>query len=144
MEKTNKRKRYREEGRCITCGTKSDRYRCEKCRNKMANSIRLWRIKNPEYTREYQKKWRAMNPERDKLKQSTYRIKRKYGLTFEEYREILKSPCGICGKTGRVVLDHCHITNGIRGALCSPCNSQLGWYESNTQKIIDWVNRGRK
>ncbi len=65
-------------------------------------------------------------------------IKRKYGLTKEEYNELLKkqkSVCAICGKVdnrimkGTVVklnVDHCHKTGKVRGLLCNRCNSGLG------------------
>ena len=50
---------------------------------------------------------------------------------------MLKTPiCNICGKlpaetkTKRLVIDHNHTTNIIRGWLCDFCNTKLGVFES--------------
>lgn len=67
---------------------------------------------------------------------------KKYGLTEEEWVEILKSQGGVCAickqepKTGRMVTDHFHVKNWkkmppevrkcyVRGICCWWCNSSL-------------------
>jgi hypothetical protein len=32
------------------------------------------------------------------------------------------STCAMCGKEGRTVIDHCHLTGLVRGNLCTSCN----------------------
>lgn len=80
------------------------------------------------YKREFSrtKKGKASN-RRNQLNQ-------KYGITPQEYDEILKEQnggCAICGginKNGRrLAVDHNHKTWEIRGLLCNNCNSVLGW-----------------
>lgn len=64
-----------------------------------------------------------------------HRIK-SYGLTFEEYDNLLESQdssCAVCGsKPNRsLVIDHCHTTGKVRGLLCDLCNKALGNVKDN-------------
>lgn len=62
-----------------------------------------------------------------------YRIKLFYGLSKEDFTELLNKQgggCYFCGKTSaRLCVDHCHKTGKIRGILCYNCNSSFGHYE---------------
>lgn len=140
-----KRKRYEKDGKCIDCGEKSESIRCDQCCSKATAYMRKWRKNNLEHAKELQKQWRLRNPEKDKIKQTQYRIKRKYDLTLEEYKHIITEPCGICGGTKKMSLDHCHTTGKIRGALCINCNGSLGWFEKYSQQVNDWIKfQGKK
>lgn len=63
-----------------------------------------------------------------------YSLKRRYGITVQQYGEILDRQggrCAICGAdaccTGRnFSVDHCHVTGKVRGLLCSLCNKGIG------------------
>jgi len=51
-------------------------------------------------------------------------------------------PCNICGiNKERMVRDHNHRTGFIRGVLCEQCNSWLGVYEGNLNRV---KKRGKK
>lgn len=72
-------------------------------------------------------------------------LKKKYNLTVTEYEALLKSQnggCAICnttvagGHSPHFHVDHCHITEEVRGLLCSSCNRGLGFFKDNT-KIIN-------
>lgn len=101
----------------------------------------------------YQKSWYAKNPE--KLTQHNRRkhLKRCYGITPEQYDEILAGQRGLCaicgsdkpgGRAERFHMDHDHsccpgdVTCGrcIRGLLCARCNLLVGVLEST-----DWRER---
>jgi len=63
-----------------------------------------------------------------------YFLKRKYGITPEQYAELLleqKGVCAICGgmnkKNRRLFVDHNHQTNQVRGLLCRKCNSIIAY-----------------
>jgi len=73
-----------------------------------------------------------------------YYLKRKYGLSLEDYNNLLNEQnncCAICGKhqlefSRRLAVDHSHITGNIRGLLCQPCNTALGKFRDS----IDLLN----
>jgi hypothetical protein len=44
-----------------------------------------------------------------------------------------------CDNTEKLHVDHCHSTGGIRGVLCSGCNSALGYLKDNPQRIAGLV-----
>lgn len=70
--------------------------------------------------------------------QRHYGLKRYYGLSGEEYGQMLadqKGVCAICNKPETAMfngqpkvmhVDHCHATNQIRALLCGSCNGMLG------------------
>jgi hypothetical protein len=62
-----------------------------------------------------------------------FRLKRDYGITPEQYEEMLvhqNGVCAICGnpdKHGRnLAVDHSHETGKVRGLLCTHCNTGIG------------------
>jgi hypothetical protein len=77
-------------------------------------------------------------------------IKRKYGLTPEQYDLIYVTQggkCAICqiatGKTKKLAVDHDHKTGKVRGLLCSTCNRMiLGTLRDDItalQRAIDYL-----
>ncbi len=100
-------------------------------------------------------RWQRENPERHKAKQREYaesgkkkvadrksHLKRKYGLTVEQYDEMLEAQgggCAICGRLPRgdiaLHVDHDHETGVIRGLLCFTCNNALGDLEDDPERL---------
>lgn len=83
----------------------------------------------------------------------TYQLRRKYGLSLEQYDELLKKQegsCAICGssdsrstRTSNLFVDHCHTTGKIRGLLCHHCNIALGYMEDDIErlrKMIEYIS----
>ena len=72
----------------------------------------------------------------DPVKTRTKRIKKVFGITFDDYNRMLKSQnnrCAICNSTAtgnrrhkNLNVDHCHTTGKVRGLLCHGCNSGIG------------------
>ena len=66
-------------------------------------------------------------------------LKKKYGITFIEFKEMFElqeSKCKICYKELELLaknthVDHCHTTNKVRGILCGNCNTALGHVKDN-------------
>jgi len=68
-------------------------------------------------------------------------LKANYGLTLQDYENLLESQngkCAICGSTnpGKVdaahlAVDHCHETGKVRGLLCNSCNNGLGRFKDD-------------
>lgn len=93
---------------------------------------------------------RQAEPEKYKRIARNSVLKKKYGITVDEYEELLKvqgSMCAICGSTdsrgwGRLHVDHCHKTGKVRGILCQGCNTSLGKFGDNPmllRKAADYL-----
>ena len=107
---------------------------------------------NKERIREQQKTHR--NKPETKAKRNAYKRKRmtepairerelskrrarQYGLTVESMNELLTKGCQSCGSFERLVIDHCHNSNRVRGCLCNDCNLALGFLKDNPQRILN-------
>ncbi len=100
-------------------------------------------------------RWQRENPDRYKAKLREYaesgkkkisdrksHLKRKYGLTVEQYDEMLEGQgggCAICGRPPRddiaLHVDHDHETGVIRGLLCFTCNNALGDLNDDPERL---------
>lgn len=88
------------------------------------------------------KSWKKSNPDKVKLLNRKYKLKGTYGLTLEQYTQLLDEQYGLCAickepPSGANFLhvDHCHKTNKIRGLLCTRCNPGIGYFEDNIAKL---------
>ena len=120
---------------------------CASCYN-IANSNRTPEVR--EATIKRQKEYARLHPETPE-KNRARQLKSKYGISIEEYNNLLVSQnngCAICGKktaynngTKRLHVDHCHNTNKIRGLLCSQCNTTLGHLEKiGIARVMEYLN----
>ena len=68
------------------------------------------------------------------------KIRNRYKLTIEEHEQLIKNAqgkCAICGRVSdKLVIDHCHKTDKIRGLLCFACNTGLGLFQDNTKTLL--------
>lgn len=128
------------------------RSECKRC-NLDAKAAR--HRSNPEPARERVRQWAKDNPERVAARQAEYRangrkaaidrryqLKRKYGITPEQYDALLAEQSGVCGICGRpprddiaLHVDHDHTTGRIRGLLCFRCNNALGDFEDDHDRL---------
>jgi len=67
-------------------------------------------------------------------------LKYKYGLTMQDYAQILVKQgggCMICEEPPpdgrRLCVDHNHKTGRVRALLCDSCNRRLGIFEANRE-----------
>lgn len=92
----------------------------------------------------YQSRWSKEN--RERVSEGDWRrgIKRRYGLTPEDYAALLEKQgggCAIChsDKPGcgkkRFAVDHCHDTDVVRGLLCHDCNLGLGKFADDLGRL---------
>jgi hypothetical protein len=64
----------------------------------------------------------------------TYHLKRRYGITVEEFDVMLalqEGLCAICRSAPAVHVDHDHRTGGVRALLCFNCNGGLGQFKDD-------------
>lgn len=122
-----------------------DGYRND-CKGCMKLVRRAWYERNRDYAIERTKRWRDRNPEkfeawkqrnRDENRQRLSELnrqghlRRKYGLTVDDY-EFLRvaqgDACAICGNPdpSGLHVDHHHESGLIRGLLCGKCNKAIG------------------
>ena len=92
------------------------------------------------------------DPEKQKNAARRMKYKREYGITIEDYDEMLEAQggrCAICrtdkpgGSGKRFAVDHCHESKKVRGILCQSCNTALGHFKDNVlilEKAIDYLN----
>jgi hypothetical protein len=93
--------------------------------------------------KEYQRKWSKKNKFKKRLYCRRAEVKRKFGISLEQYDEILKkqdNKCAIClidqkDYPRRFSIDHNHITKKVRGLLCTQCNSILGYARDSIETL---------
>ncbi len=105
--------------------------------------------------RETAKDWyRNSNKEKTKIASRRTMLKSKYGISIEEYQEILEKQngvCAICGLAETVIsnkkggvdslrVDHCHKTGTVRGLLCSKCNFGIGNFNDSMYLLTSATN----
>ncbi len=64
----------------------------------------------------------------------TASIRKRWGMTPEEYDTIMQEPCAICGDESKH-LDHDHETGAVRSPLCAPCNMALGLLNDDPDRL---------
>ena len=99
-----------------------------------------------ERQKEYKRdKRKSKDPWYDSKKARDCSLKRRYGLTHEEYSKMWESQggcCRVCGQPESVkfkgaikllAVDHCHKTSKIRGLLCNNCNRAIGMLKDDPE-----------
>jgi len=78
---------------------------------------------------------------------------RSYGLSREDYFEMLDNQGGTCAickrqewsrasvtnKVKALAVDHCHDSGNVRGLLCRACNLALGYFEDNIESLDEAI-----
>ena len=102
--------------------------------------LKVYRGRHRDKVNAHKREWRKQNPHR----MLAERLKRNHRMSLAEYKQLLAaqgSKCLICehvaGDWGRdiLVVDHCHVTGKIRGLLCHPCNTALGFFKDSPERM---------
>ena len=78
-------------------------------------------------------------------------LEKRYGITLEQYNEMVEvqgGRCAICNKippgtshiSRRLAVDHDHVTGTVRGLLCSTCNTTIGMID-DSPGLLDKMRR---
>jgi len=77
-----------------------------------------------------------------------YDLKKRYGITLEDYERMLELQggcCKICGckspgnKSKHFSVDHSHTTQEVRGLLCHHCNTGLGYFRDSREALSNAI-----
>lgn len=125
-------------GACRSCMREAKREYEAGNRGKVNAAKRARRARNVEHARASARAYWRRNP--GKLR--AYNLRR-YGLTPDEYAEMLAvqgGACACCGSTSnasgkRLFVDHDHETGEIRGILCTRCNAGIGHLGDNIEGV---------
>lgn len=122
--------------------------------------------------KEYKKRWRLKNIEREKEKKIEYYkqnkeaqrerdLQSKYKISIEDYNNMFvaqEGKCACCGISeaelkskydsfhARFCVDHDHQTNKVRQLLCHKCNTLIGYLEKRKEilgKALDYIDKHR-
>lgn len=89
-------------------------------------------------------KWVRENPEAAKAMARRANLKYEYGITPEQYDQMLEAQGGVCAicklpererRQVRLCVDHDHVTGKVRGLLCRACNVALGKFQESVEVI---------
>lgn len=109
-----------------------------------------------ECNKELSKKWREENKERYKHTLRNCALQEKYGISEEDYLQMLDDQSGVCAICGQeesrqvngtptlLCVDHNHNTGKVRGLLCHSCNTALGMLREdidNFKAAIDYLQK---
>jgi hypothetical protein len=72
------------------------------------------------------------------------RLKRMYGITLSDYKQMYRQhggKCAICAKKyPKLCVDHNHHTGRVRGLLCRLCNAAIGAFKDDPQMLMVGVS----
>lgn len=101
----------------------------------MAARARAWRKLSPEKAKAAVQRYQKSDRNRLQANRRRSHIKNTYGITVEEYEQMLAAQnnrCAICktdkpsGPGKKLFVDHDHETGTVRGLLCCKCNFMIG------------------
>ncbi len=104
---------------------------------------------NPKAVYERERRHRVPQRKRTSEEHKNASLKKVFGITLDQYNEMLDRQCGVCAICGEkdkkishhtkkpmsLAVDHCHETSKIRGLLCSACNHGLGNFRDNVKLL---------
>lgn len=108
-------------------------------------------VRNAAYMREYRKSGtgkayfqRYHRSEKYRKRDRAAQIKKRYGITGEQYDAMLAAQsngCAICGQPAhprfRLSVDHNHATGQVRGLLCQRCNVAIAVLECSALPALE-------
>lgn len=107
---------------------------CGSCKDCKRKQNAAWHQQNKRLRSDYSRAYSKANPERV----AGYHRKRRYGLSQDEYQALVARQsglCALCDQPRALVVDHDHASGRIRGLLCRPCNTALGAFGDDPQRL---------
>jgi hypothetical protein len=95
--------------------------------------------------REAQRRYDCKTDPAHKRRRLSTTLMSKYGISVDEFDQMMLVQGGLCAicktelvqsdKSRKPCVDHCHKTNGVRGLLCHPCNTGLGYFRDDPARF---------
>jgi hypothetical protein len=134
---------------CKTCFAATSKDRYQRDPEAAKQRVEAWRKANPEKYELQKKRWRESG--KKKINDRRSYLKRTFGITLEQYEQMLEEQGGVCAICERppsekysLHVDHDHFTGRIRGLVCFPCNEGLGLFQDDPdllKRAIAYVER---
>lgn len=87
--------------------------------------------------------WKKANPIKNKRSIKNSQLKKKYGISLEDYEsmyDLQAGKCAICCKHKSILcVDHDHKTGKIRGLLCISCNIILARFGDDVDGVMRFI-----
>lgn len=97
--------------------------------------------------RAYEKQYSTTDKYKQKIRKQRWK-EQNIGITYEQYVEMFVQQDGACAICNTKVnqfnkgmcVDHCHITNKVRGLLCTDCNRGIGSLKDNIKLLHNAIS----
>ena len=125
------------------------RHWCKRCWN--AYQRERWADGRTDRAKRYaaDKAWRHANPDRVAATHRRSNLRRKFGISTDDYDAMFAAQGGRCAACGSEQngdrrfdtfnVDHDHRTGAVRALLCSPCNRALGHVGDDPDRLMSLV-----
>ena len=142
---------------CIKCRTNkrwSEFYKrsrnqdglAEWCKECAKAAVKASVAKNSLPHQEAVSRWKNNNPAPAARHSRRSELKRKYGITLEQYELLYEQQGGLCAICHKecsrgtlLAVDHDHATGAVRGLLCRRCNLGLGNFRDSTTLLYQAI-----
>jgi len=116
--------------------------KCRVCHNTYVREV--WYTRNRERQQQSSKRWREQNGDRiEEVRLQRLVESAPYLDSVEQAKALYaRKVCEVCGReprkkaNDRLVIDHCHETNKVRGVLCSNCNYGIGYLGDKSDRLL--------
>jgi hypothetical protein len=122
---------------CKACHAAGQKRWYQSKREASIASVRRWQQENKEHLRAYRRDYR----QRRKVEDRNAHLLRNFGITNQDYDQLLRQQgggCAICGRPPKKIslhVDHNHESGAVRGLLCVSCNNALGQFRDSTDLL---------
>ncbi len=119
---------------------------CKSCRSAHNKAMR---IKDPEKFKKRSADYYKKNRNKVIARTRNYAILNKYGITSEQYDQMLQDQGGVCAvcqkdqsyrERTNLYVDHYHQSGEIRGLLCQKCNTGIGMLGDDLDSLLKAVS----